>query len=93
MRDFTRSGAVMKAYREKLGLTQRELAQRFNMNSQFVSNWERGLCLPPTHMMKKLLKNKRFPKFDFIGALSADLIESHMMKYQDTKKRKAKAKA
>jgi len=82
----------MKLYRQQINLTQRELASIHKMNSQFVSNWERGLCLPPTHFMKTTLKYKNFPKFDFIEALKEDLIESHMMKYKETKRQKLKRK-
>lgn len=88
MRDFTRSGAVMKAFREQLGMTQTEFGKQFGMSEQYCSNAERSHCLPPAHAMKLILKRNDFPKFDFVSALSADLIESQMMKYQEVAGRK-----
>jgi len=41
----------LRAAREKSGLSQKELADKLGYSSsQFVSNWERSLALPP---MKK----------------------------------------
>ncbi len=54
---FYLAGLNLKAWRTAtMKITQRELAKRLGMNSQFVSNWERGLCLPPKHAMPKILK-------------------------------------
>jgi hypothetical protein len=44
MTEFTNLGNFLKQKRIETNLTQRELATALgNMNSQFVSNWERGL--------------------------------------------------
>ena len=94
MKHFTRSGLVLKAYRHKLNMTQSEFGAAFGTeggaHAQFVSNFERSLCLPPTPMMKRILAQKNFPKSDFIEALKEDLIESHMQKYQEPKRQKLK---
>lgn len=86
MKDFTRTGAILKNYRQKLDLTQEQFGRAFgvgeDLHKQFVSNFERAICLPPVPVMKKLLKQKDFPRTDFINALREDLIESHMQKYK-----------
>lgn len=50
-------GKFLKKKRNEAGLTQRDIKTMFNYNSgQFVSNWERGLIVPPTPTLKALLK-------------------------------------
>lgn len=54
---FEASGNELRRLRLKHGLTQAELAKKLgDVHTQFVSNWERGLCAPPTHVMGKLSK-------------------------------------
>lgn len=56
MVEFTSLGNFLKQKRVAKGLTQRELAEALgNLNSQFVSNWERGLCAPPGHAFQQLI--------------------------------------
>lgn len=56
MVEFTSLGNFLKQKRVSKGLTQRELAEALgNLNSQFVSNWERGLCAPPGHAFQRLI--------------------------------------
>lgn len=87
MKSFTRTAAVMKAYRQKLGLTQLAIAKPLGLHSQFWSNAERGMCLLPIPQMKEILSRKDFNKQDFIEALREDLIESHMQKYYVKRKK------
>lgn len=86
MKDFTRTSAILKNYRQRLAMNQEQFGNAFGVNGplhkQFVSNFERAICLPPVPVMKKLLKQKDFPRTDFINALMEDLIESHMQKYK-----------
>ena len=53
-------GLYLKAKRGAAGLTQRDVAAHLDYTSpQFVSNWERGLIIPPketTHELRKLYK-------------------------------------
>ena len=56
---FPRTGRVLKSLREECGLSQAELAEKIKLGptgAQFVSNFERGLCMPPKHCLKKLAK-------------------------------------
>ena len=44
--DKERFGAFVAGERRRLGVTQRELAQRLFISDKAVSKWERGLSLP-----------------------------------------------
>jgi transcriptional regulator with XRE-family HTH domain len=47
----------VKGLRIKAGLTQADVANELKYaNSQFVSNWERGLCLPAVSTLPQLSK-------------------------------------
>lgn len=54
-RKFLETGLVLLEMRKELGLTQAHLALKCKCDSQFVSNWERGLCLPPALEMSRIL--------------------------------------
>lgn len=48
-------GAFLRETRQKAGLTQEELAKQLAYKSaQFVSNWERGISLPPMTVLPKI---------------------------------------
>ena len=48
-------GGFLKGAREKAGLTQQDVARELNYSTpQFVSNWERGISLPPLDVMPLL---------------------------------------
>jgi len=50
-------GKFLKQGRLKAGLTQLEVSRNFKYsNLQFVSNWERGISLPPIELLPKLAK-------------------------------------
>lgn len=56
MKEFTNLGKFLQNKRHESKLTQKELASILgNMDSQFVSNWERGLCAPPSHAFEKII--------------------------------------
>jgi transcriptional regulator with XRE-family HTH domain len=43
-----RLGAFLRARRQELNLTQGQVARKMGLqSSQYVSNWERGVSLPP----------------------------------------------
>jgi transcriptional regulator with XRE-family HTH domain len=45
----------LKEKRQSAGFTQKEVADQFGYStSQFVSNWERGVSIPPLSIMKEL---------------------------------------
>lgn len=47
--------AYFKLIREQNELTQQELADKLKIHVQYVSNWERGECLPPAKQLKWFL--------------------------------------
>lgn len=48
-------GNFLKNLRQKSGLTQQQLASKLSYSTaQFVSNWERGISLPPLEAVPKL---------------------------------------
>jgi len=57
MTEFSNLGEFLKKHRVEAGMTQSELALALGgIHSQFVSNWERGLCAPPGHSFQALIK-------------------------------------
>ncbi len=67
-------GAFFKELRLAKGLSQDQLAKSLGYtNSQFVSNWERGLAHPP---LKKLAKLTRVLKADQNTVFKAVMTES-----------------
>lgn len=66
----------LKERRVAIKMTQRQLAKKIGyQSSQFVSNWERGLCDPPWQMLPKLCE---------ILGLSKDLVREILI--EDLKK-------
>ena len=58
---FLHLGVFLETARVGAGFTQKELSDKLStpklgVHSQFVSNWERGLCAPPEHCFKNLRK-------------------------------------
>lgn len=55
LNDFHYTGKYLKELRLNKGLTQTELSKQLGLHGQFVSNWERGLSIPPSHCFHKSL--------------------------------------
>ncbi len=56
--------------RIEANLTQKNIADHFELGStQFVSNWERGLCLPPNNYLPDLCKLYKMSKNEVIQAI------------------------
>lgn len=50
-------GEYLAAMRSKAGLTQRQVSLALNYSSaQFISNFERGIAVPPLKKLKKIVK-------------------------------------
>jgi transcriptional regulator with XRE-family HTH domain len=63
-------GRFLKAGRERSGLTQQDLAARLSYTSaQFISNWERGLSLPPLDVLPKIATILRLSPRELIDTL------------------------
>jgi transcriptional regulator with XRE-family HTH domain len=49
-------GQRLRGWREKAKMSQGDVAKKLQYSSpQFISNWERGLSLPPIEVLPKLL--------------------------------------
>jgi transcriptional regulator with XRE-family HTH domain len=63
-------GNFLKSARERAGLTQQEVALRMRYSTpQFVSNWERGLALPPLDALPRIVRVLRIKPKSLIDAL------------------------
>lgn len=90
MTEFSNLGNYLKHRRIETNLTQRELAQALgDMNSQFVSNWERGLCAPPSHCFQKLIDILKVNREHLVQVMLEDsktVIEAKVYKKKAKKK-------
>lgn len=78
---YNNAGQVLKSFRSHLDITQKEMATRYKIHVQFVSNFERGLCLPPLKAMKKIYKDMSAQEqIRFKRAVSSDLAADYMNK-------------
>lgn len=66
------AGMLLKDARLKLGLTQVVVAEKLGFHGQYVSQWERGLCLPGEWMLKSVLELLNVSKADLNDALVKD---------------------
>lgn len=84
----------MSAVRQEAKLSQAELAKLVGVHSQFVSNWERGLCRPPEHSLKKMAEKNMLNKVAFRACLTLDaMIDAHLKTEEifNVKKKKTNA--
>lgn len=73
---YIRLGKQLQESRNALGLSQSQLAQKLKYNSpQYVSNWERGKCLPPAANLKKIAKHLGIDHEKLINEYSRVLYE------------------
>lgn len=73
MTDFLELGQYLKEMRVKAGLTQAELATKLgDVHTQFVSNWERGMCAPPNHCFQKLINILDINRDKLVKVMVAD---------------------
>lgn len=67
-------GKILKQKRVQKGFTQEELGFIIgNVHSQYVSNWERGICAPPENKKSSLTKILNLDKKEIEKALKKDL--------------------
>ncbi len=69
-----------KDMREEKGYTQEEIARFLGYKSkQIVSNWERGLCMPPLNKLYELSKILKLPHEDVVQVFlnETELILNH----------------
>lgn len=88
--EFQNLGIYLKEKRLSAGFTQTELSQSLKVHVQFVSNWERGLCAPPSHCFHYLIDVLELNREQVVNVMVSDSkrsIESKVFK----KKKKSKA--
>jgi transcriptional regulator with XRE-family HTH domain len=67
---FGSFGSFLKNAREKRNVTQSELAKKLGYTtSQFISNWERGLCDPPMDAIPEISQFLGLSKRDVVTAI------------------------
>ncbi len=64
-----RIGHFYKTHREKVGLSQSDIADSLEVNKQLVSNWERGMCSPKATHISTLIKMCKIPKKELLSLL------------------------
>ena len=52
--DLIKIGKYIAGKRKKLGMTQKQLAEKLGMSDKSVSKWERGVCLPDVSLYTSL---------------------------------------
>lgn len=80
-------GSFLRDQRLDLGLTQGDIAEQMGFESgQYVSNWERGICLPPKNFVD-LSKSYKIPRKALAKVLAAEAQESIYRALKLSKKR------
>lgn len=73
MSTYIHLSRFLKLKRLKAGLTQADLAKQLNgIHSQFVSNWERGVCAPPNNSLPKMITVLRINREELVELMVAD---------------------
>lgn len=87
--EFENLGKYLKEKRVKSKYTQTELAEALgDVHTQFVSNWERGLCAPPSHCFHDLISVLKLNRADLVEAMLQDskkIIESKVYNKKSTR--------
>jgi transcriptional regulator with XRE-family HTH domain len=66
-RNFFEFGEYLKEKRVAADLTQKEVADKIGYSSaQYISNFERGIALPPLNKLKIMVRLYRMPKSEVI---------------------------
>lgn len=69
---FENIGDFLKSKRVKKNLSQIEVAKILDCKSQFISNWERGLCRPPWGYMKTIVRLYNVPEREIMTLLMSE---------------------
>lgn len=73
MTEFFELGQYLKEKRVSSGFTQAELAGKLgDVHTQFVSNWERGMCAPPNHCFQQLISVLDLNRDKLVKVMLAD---------------------
>lgn len=78
MKNFKHQGQFWREFRKSRELTQSELGDIAGVHSQFCSNWERSLCAPPKHALKRIRKYKLITQIDKMNLEAAMLKDARL---------------
>lgn len=70
--EYQNLGNYLQAKRIEAKLTQAKLAQLLKIHVQYVSNWERGVCAPPSHCFQKALDILKVDRQKIVAAMVLD---------------------
>ena len=84
LQKFTASGDLLRQARGKAGFTQSKVAEKTGMHKQFVSNYERGLCLPPHDKMLDIMKLTKLNKKKMLETIVQDLVRESRAFYEES---------
>lgn len=77
MKPYKQTGIILRNYRGER--TQQDLAKELKVHPQFISNWERGICLPPVPVMKTIWKRLNNPdKSIFAHSYKVDVWNTYL---------------
>lgn len=86
--DFQNLGNYLKERRMALGMTQAKLSKKLKVHTQFVSNWERGQCAPPSQCFQlalDVLEANRAKVVKLMVQDSKKIIEAKVFKKKKSK--------
>ena len=84
---FHATGELLRAARLKRDYSQAGLADKLkDIHVQFVSNWERGLCLPPSERMGDIIRILRISRKKVTHSMISDFSRGVEMKFKISKK-------
>lgn len=74
--DLVKIGKYIAGKRKKLGLTQKQLAEKLNISDKSVSKWERGICLPDVTVYLELCRILGISINEFLAG--EDIVEGNV---------------
>ena len=72
---MTKTGEFVRAHRELLSMSQEELGIKIGVSGQFISNIERGICLPPRLKISPLSRALKLSHKTLVRNLMIDFRE------------------
>ena len=81
--DSQKIGKFIKELRKKNNLTQKDLADKYNVTYQAVSKWERGINMPDISLIRKMSKDFNI---DIEELLDGEVKEKKLVKLDDNTK-------
>ncbi|MFZ4404099.1 MAG: helix-turn-helix domain-containing protein [Pseudobdellovibrionaceae bacterium] len=87
MPSYKKMGLFLQEKRIEAGLTQIQLGEALgDVSGQFVSNWERGMCPPPSTSFQKLIEILDISRDKLVKIMLADSRTEIESKVFDKKK-------